>query len=135
MEEGRKHRGEGCITKFLELFGEAVKLFRVVNQLGNAAFCLEDMNHLEEAGGETLRRKSSLAWKKLMAGTDVWVEIGRHDKAASLYKQCRSWRKAFRCYDMLGLYAEAAAALRQGELFDELMHYVRAYGAIAGSRV
>ena len=126
MEEGRNRRGEGSTAKFLELFREAVKLFRDASQLGNAAFCLEDMNCLEEAGGESLLFGSSLVWKKLMAGTDVWVEIGRHDKAASLYKQCRSWRKAFRCYDMLGLYAEAADALRQGEEFNKLIRYLQA---------
>jgi hypothetical protein len=54
MEEGRMHRGEGSTKEFLHLFREAVELFREASQLGNAAFCLEDMNCLEEAGGEFL---------------------------------------------------------------------------------
>ena len=53
MEEGRGHRGEGSNAKFLELFGQAVQLFRDASQLGNAAYCLEEMNRLEEAGGES----------------------------------------------------------------------------------
>jgi len=54
MEEGRGCRGEGSSGKFLELFREAVCLFREVSQLGNAAYCLEEMNNLEEAGGKPL---------------------------------------------------------------------------------
>ena len=53
MEEGRGYRGEGSNAKFLELFGQAVQLFRDASQLGNAAYCLEEMNRLEEAGGES----------------------------------------------------------------------------------
>ncbi|KAF8533500.1 hypothetical protein BDD12DRAFT_898763 [Trichophaea hybrida] len=105
MEEGRGHRGDGSTGKFLELFREAVRLFREASQLGNAAFCLEEMNHLEEAG-------------------DVWVEIGRREKAAELYMQSHSWLKAFECYDMIESHAEAAAALRQGEQFDHLVQYL-----------
>jgi len=48
------HRREGSTREFLRLFGEAVELFREASQFGNAAFCLEDMNCLEEAGGEFL---------------------------------------------------------------------------------
>ena len=54
MEEGRMHRGGGSTGEFLRLFREAVELFRDASQFGNAAFCLEDMNCLEEAGGEFL---------------------------------------------------------------------------------
>ena len=53
MEEGRGHRGRGSNSKFLELFKQAVRLFREVSQLGNAAYCLEEMNCLEEAGGKS----------------------------------------------------------------------------------
>ena len=53
MEEGRGHRGEGSNDKFLDLFGQAVQLFRGASQLGSAAYCLEEMNQLEEAGGES----------------------------------------------------------------------------------
>ena len=53
MEEGRGYRGGGSNAKFLELFREAVRLFRDASQLGNAAYCLEEMNHLDEAGGES----------------------------------------------------------------------------------
>ena len=53
MEEGRGHRGEGSNAKFLELFRQAVRLFREASQLGNAAYCLEEMNFFEEAGGES----------------------------------------------------------------------------------
>jgi len=60
MEEGRKHRGEGSTAKFLELFRDAVELFREASQLGNAAYCLEDMNCLEEAASESLWCRSTL---------------------------------------------------------------------------
>ena len=53
MEEGRGHRGEGSDAKFLELFEQAVRLFRNASQIGDAAYCLEEMNYLEEAGGES----------------------------------------------------------------------------------
>ena len=52
MEEGRGHRGRGSNYKFLELFRQAVRLFHEASQPGNAAYCLEEMNCLEEAGGE-----------------------------------------------------------------------------------
>jgi tetratricopeptide (TPR) repeat protein len=108
MEEGRGHRAEGDPEKFLELFTAAVTLFRKAGQLGNAAFCLEEMNQLEKAG-------------------DIWVTIGQHEKAASLFMACGAWRKAYETYDLIESYAEAARALRQGELFDELAIYLVKY--------
>ncbi|KAF8244421.1 hypothetical protein K440DRAFT_663457 [Wilcoxina mikolae CBS 423.85] len=105
MEEGRGYRANDNTEKFLKLFGQAVQLFRDAEQFGNAAFCLEEMNRLEEAG-------------------DIWVGIGRHDKAAPLYMQSQAWRKASSSYDIMESYGDAAAALRQGELFDELLRYL-----------
>ncbi|KAF8544382.1 hypothetical protein BDD12DRAFT_801307 [Trichophaea hybrida] len=105
MEEGRGYRASDNTKKFLELFRQAVQLFRDAEQFGNAAFCLEEMNRLEEAG-------------------DIWVGIGRHDKAAPLYMQSQAWRKASSSYDIMEFYGDAAAALRQGELFDELLRYL-----------
>ena len=38
--------------------------------------------------------------------------------------QAKSWHKAFECYNELGSYADAAAALRQGEEFNQLVEYL-----------
>jgi tetratricopeptide (TPR) repeat protein len=105
MEEGRGFRATGNNKEFIRLFLVAVDLFKQADQLGNAAFCLEEMNHLEEAG-------------------DIWVSISRHDKAAPLYMQARRWRKAATSFDIIEHYGDAAAALRQGELFNELVKYI-----------
>ncbi|KAF8535500.1 hypothetical protein BDD12DRAFT_892638 [Trichophaea hybrida] len=105
MEEGREHRAEGFYEKFLGLFEQAEKIFRESKQLENAAFCLEEMARLEDAG-------------------DTWVEIGQLKKAASLFMQSKSWMKAFKCYDQLKLYNDAAAALFQGHLFNKLVKYL-----------
>jgi hypothetical protein len=51
MEEGRGHRADGFYEGFLDLFAKAEQIFRETSQLENAAFCLEEMSHLEEAGG------------------------------------------------------------------------------------
>jgi tetratricopeptide (TPR) repeat protein len=123
MEEGRGYRASGNNKKFLELFGEAVQLFRGAEQHGNAAYCLEEMNRLEEAGGKL---NAALRCYQL-TGADIWVGIGRHDKAAPLYMQSQAWRKASRSYDITESYDNAAAALRQGELFDELLRYLAEY--------
>ncbi|KAF8248699.1 P-loop containing nucleoside triphosphate hydrolase protein [Wilcoxina mikolae CBS 423.85] len=105
--EGHGHRARGSYREFMASFSEAVLLFREFSQLENAAFCLEEMNCLEEAG-------------------DIWLAIERHDKAATLFEQAQSWLKAFSSYDQLGCRGEAAAALRQGEFFDELVRYLAA---------
>ncbi|KAF8536429.1 hypothetical protein BDD12DRAFT_286602 [Trichophaea hybrida] len=105
MEEGRGHRAHGSYREFVGSFSEAILLFKQFVQLDNGAFCLEEINCLEEAG-------------------DVWFALGRHDKAATLFEQSQSWRKAFNSYDQSGSHDEAAAALRQEEHFDELVRYL-----------
>jgi tetratricopeptide (TPR) repeat protein len=105
MEEGRGFRASGNNKEFIRLFIVSVDLFKQADQLGNAAFCLEEMNHLEEAG-------------------DIWISILRHDKAAPLYMQARCWLKASTSFDIIERYGDAAAALRQGELFNELVNYI-----------
>ncbi|KAI5810335.1 hypothetical protein BZA77DRAFT_172956 [Pyronema omphalodes] len=105
MEEGRGFRASGKNGEFIRLFMTSVDLFKQAGQLGNAAFCLEEMNYLEEAG-------------------DIWISISRHDKAAPLYMQARCWHKASTSFDIIERYGDAAAALRQGELFTELIAYI-----------
>jgi hypothetical protein len=41
--------------------------------------------------------------------------------------QSQAWRKASSSYDIMEFYGDAAAALRQGELFDELLRYLAEY--------
>jgi hypothetical protein len=52
MEEGHGHRARGSYREFMSSFSEAVLLFKEFAQLDNAAFCLEEMDCLEEAGGQ-----------------------------------------------------------------------------------
>ena len=47
-----------------------------------------------------------------------------YEKAALLYVQAKSWGKALECYDKLGLYADAAAALRRGGEFNQMVQYL-----------
>ena len=47
-----------------------------------------------------------------------------YEKAAPLYMQVKLWDKAFKCYNELELYADAAAALRQGGEFNQLVEYL-----------
>ncbi|KAA8911747.1 P-loop containing nucleoside triphosphate hydrolase protein [Sphaerosporella brunnea] len=92
MEEGRGYRADGKPEKFLQLFAAAVDLFRAAGQSGNAAFCLEEMNRLEEAG-------------------DIWFEIRNYDKAASLFTSCGAWRKAYETYDTIASYIKLCTIL------------------------
>jgi tetratricopeptide (TPR) repeat protein len=105
MEEGRGERSRGNYKNFLDLFQKAVDLFFETSRSGNAAYCLEDMGKLEEAA-------------------DVYAQMGKYEKAAVLYLDARSFLKASGCFDVVERYADAAAALRQGQMFDHLVNYL-----------
>lgn len=124
MEEGRGHRADGFYGKFLRFFESAERIFRELSQLENAAFCLEEMARLEEAGGNYKPCRPAL--HKLTC-SDTWVEIGQLKKAASLFTQSKKWMKAFDCYDQLKYCNDAAQALFQGHLFNRLVKYLAEY--------
>jgi hypothetical protein len=65
---------------------------------------------------------------RLEEAADVYAAMGRDRKeqAASLYYRAGAYRKASECYDAVERYDAAAAALRKGELFGELVQYVEA---------
>jgi tetratricopeptide (TPR) repeat protein len=108
MEEGREERSKGGYKNFLNLFQKAVDLFFKTSNIGNAAFCLEEMHRLEEAAG-------------------AYKLIGRYQKAASLYLEAGLFLKAFECFVEIERYADAALALRQGEKFNHLVRYLASY--------
>jgi hypothetical protein len=124
MEEGRGYRADGFYEGFLDRFAKAEQIFRETSQLENAAFCLEEMTRLEEAGGDYKPSRPDL---RQLTGLDMWVEIGQLKKAASLFMQSESWLKAFNCYDLLKLFNDAAQALFQGKVFNKLVKYLAEY--------
>ena len=55
---------------------------------------------------------------------ELWYKQGDHIKAAPLFEHAKLFDKASMCYNTSGRVDEAAYALRQGNLFDDLISYV-----------
>jgi hypothetical protein len=78
-------------------------------QVGDAEFPLS----------EALQRRSN--WRIL----DIFALNGEHRRAAELFDRVDSFEKAANSYRLAGKYNEGASALARGNLFRELVQYLK----------
>ncbi|KAH0545413.1 hypothetical protein FGG08_000554 [Glutinoglossum americanum] len=106
-ENGRRCKATGDNEGFESNIEAAVDAFKQVGLIGSAAGGLELLNRFEEA-----------------AKIALWSDAGKYEKSAPLFLKAGFFRQAANHFDLIGKHNEAAAALRQGGRFDELVEYL-----------
>ena len=79
------------------------------------------MDRHEQAAGASIVMSQLLIRLIIL---EIWLEDGHPEKAAPLYKQAGLYPKSADSYHNAGCYDEAVAALRQGNLVNQLVSYV-----------
>lgn len=60
----------------------------------------------------------------ILIETELWSGEGRYDKAAPLFLKAGLFKEAANGFHLSDKHGDAAAALRQGNHFDELVEYL-----------
>lgn len=55
---------------------------------------------------------------------ELWARKREYGRAAELFEQANSYQRAADCYHHKDAYIEAAAMLRKGKLYDQLVLYL-----------
>ncbi len=63
----------------------------------------------------------------LEEAADKWFECKQYSRSAPLFTEAGLHIKAAKCHHRLQHYSEAAASLRQGSNYDQLVSYVHEY--------
>ena len=104
-EEGRDHLANNKNEEFTRDMRLAVDYFLEGNLIGDAVRVLVQLDDLGEAA-------------------EKWFECKNYARAASLFTDAGLFARAHECHHYLKQYAEAAASLRQGSKYDEMVSYV-----------
>ena len=104
-EEGKLRDADNDIEGFTQNMRGAIECFLKVNLIGDAVRALVTLGELGEAA-------------------EKWFECERYSRAAPLFVDAGLFIKAAECHHRLQSYSEAAAALRQGSKYDQLVSYL-----------
>ena len=104
-EEGKFCDADNDIEGFTRSMRLAITYFLEVNLIGDAVRILVRLGELEEAA-------------------EKWFECKQYTRAAPLFADARLHIKAADCYHRLQHHSEAAASLREGSNYDQLVSYV-----------
>ena len=104
-EEGRGHHAKNKNEAFTRDMRLAIEYFLKGNLVGDAVRVLIQLGELGEAA-------------------EKWFECKQYSKAAPLFTGAGLFTKAAECHHLLKQYGEAAASLRQGSHYDEMVSYV-----------
>ena len=104
-EEGRDNYAKNKIEAYTRDMRLAVDYFLEGNLIGDAARVLVQLGDHGEAA-------------------EKWFECKQYSKAAPLFTDAGLFTRAHECHHCLKQYGEAAASLRQGSKYDEMVRYV-----------
>ncbi|KAH0558796.1 hypothetical protein GP486_004564 [Trichoglossum hirsutum] len=121
-EEGRRCKATGDCEGFERNIQAAVDTFRQVRLIGNATENLELLSRFEEAAGKLPPGGSLMIM--ILTETVLWSEERRYDRSAPLFLRAGLFKQAANDHHLNGKHGEAAAALRQGNHFSELIEYL-----------
>lgn len=104
-EKGRECQGKNDVQGFTQNLEEAIKLFLETNMIGDAAKNLERLARFQDAA-------------------ELWLQHNEFAKAAPLFVEAGLYVQAANCHHIMGNHSGAAAVLRQGEKYNELVSYL-----------
>jgi tetratricopeptide (TPR) repeat protein len=124
-DQGRRCGAVDDVEGFTQNLQAAVDLFLEVKLMGDATRNLERMGKFSEAAGEvnTSFRQTGVWLNK----QELCFQQAKYSKAAPLFAEAGLFDRAASCYHLTERYDEAAAALRQGNHFDQLVSYLSQY--------
>ena len=103
--KGRKCKSENDIQGFTQNFEAAIELFKETKMISDAANTLEVLTRFEDAA-------------------ELWLKHDETGKAALLFAKAGLYVRASDCHDEVGNHSEAAAILRQGAMYNEMVSYL-----------
>ena len=104
-------KGSECLARndvqgFTSNFEAAIELFRETKMIGDAVKLLEKLTRFGDAA-------------------ELWLSHNQNVKAAApLFAKAGLYERASNCHHNIGNYSEAAAILRQGEKYNEMVSYL-----------
>lgn len=104
-EEGRLRHADKDIEGFTRNMRIAIECFLKMNMVGDAVRVLIELGELGEAA-------------------EKWFECKQYSRAAPIFTDAGLHTKAAECHHLLQNYSEAAASLRQGSKYDQMVSYV-----------
>lgn len=104
-EEGRLRHADKDIEGFTRNMKIAIECFLRMNMVGDAVRVLIELGELGEAA-------------------EKWFECKQYARAAPIFTDAGLHTKAAECHHLLQNYSEAAASLRQGGKYDQIVYYV-----------
>lgn len=103
--KGRKCKSENDIQGFIQNFEAATELFKETKMISDAAKTLEVLTRFEDAA-------------------ELWLKYDEIGEAALLFAKAGLYVQASDCHRNVGSHSEAAAILRQGEMYNEMVSYL-----------
>lgn len=103
--KGRKCQAKNDIQGFTENLEAAIDLFLQTNMIDDAATNLERLSRFRDAA-------------------ELWLQHNEFTKAAPLFAEAGLYEQAVDCYHTVGNHGGAAAILRQGQKYDEMVSYI-----------
>ena len=122
-EEGRKCEAQGDDEQSRHHFEAAIEHFLAVDFLREAVTIYARLGRYHEAAGWSLLVLAQFSTN--IQSLDLLHEHGLLGPAAEYYVKAKHYKEAANCYHCDGQHDQAAAVLRQGGHFDQLVAYVR----------
>lgn len=103
--KGRECQAQNDVQGFIQNLEAAIRFFLQTDKIGDAAKNYERLTKFRDAA-------------------ELWLKHNESAKAAPFFAKAGLYVQASECYDRIGNYSGAAAVLREGEQYDEMVCYL-----------